>query len=61
MAKNEYFGIYQSLVQADSESLRNPALSLYLTVVKFNYEKQWTFIRFIGTHAEYEKIDANKI
>jgi len=30
-------------------------------VVKFNFEKQWAFIRFIGTHAEYDKIDANLI
>jgi len=30
-------------------------------VVKFNYEKQWAFIRFIGTHAEYENIDAENI
>jgi len=30
-------------------------------VVKFNFEKQWAFVRFIGTHAEYEKIDANLI
>lgn len=33
----------------------------YRLVVKFNYEKQWAFIRFIGTHAEYDKIDADTI
>lgn len=33
----------------------------YRLVVKFNFEKQWIFIRFIGTHAEYDKIDANTI
>ena len=33
----------------------------YRLVVKFNFEKQWAFIRFIGTHAEYDKIDANQI
>lgn len=33
----------------------------YRLVVKFNFEKQWIFIRFIGTHAEYDKIDANNI
>tara|TARA_R110002072_G_scaffold292200_2_gene460704 strand:- start:17385 stop:17681 length:297 start_codon:yes stop_codon:yes gene_type:complete len=33
----------------------------YRLVVRFNYERQWAFIRFIGTHAEYDKIDANKI
>ncbi len=30
-------------------------------VTKFNFEKQWIFIRFIGTHSEYDKIDANTI
>ena len=33
----------------------------YRLVAKFNFEKQWIFIRFIGTHQEYDKIDANII
>ena len=33
----------------------------YRLIVKFNYLKQWAFIRFIGTHAEYDKIDADAI
>jgi mRNA interferase HigB len=33
----------------------------YRLVAKFNYEKQWIFIKFIGTHAEYDKINANSI
>ncbi len=40
----------------------------YRLIVKFNYEKQWAFIRFIGTHADpagrtggYDKIDADTI
>lgn len=33
----------------------------YRLIVKINFEKQWIFIRFIGTHVEYNKIDANKI
>jgi len=33
----------------------------YRLITKFNFEKQWIFIRFIGTHDEYDKIDANTI
>lgn len=33
----------------------------YRLIAKFNFEKQWIFIRFIGTHEEYDKIDANSI
>ncbi|QOW09507.1 type II toxin-antitoxin system HigB family toxin [Kaistella flava (ex Peng et al. 2021)] len=33
----------------------------YRLVVKFNYEREWAFIRFIGTHSEYDKVDANEI
>lgn len=28
-------------------------------IAKFNFEKKWVFIKFIGTHSEYDKIDAN--
>ena len=33
----------------------------YRLVVDINYMRQWVFIRFIGTHEEYDKIDANTI
>jgi len=33
----------------------------YRLIVKFNFEKQWLFIRFVGTHAQYDKINADTI
>ena len=33
----------------------------YRLVVKFHYNTGIAFIRFIGTHAEYEKIDAETV
>lgn len=33
----------------------------YRLVVKINYEAQWIFIRFVGTHKEYDKIDVTTI
>ena len=33
----------------------------YRLIIKINYKRQWVFIRFIGTHNDYDNIDANKI
>jgi len=33
----------------------------YRLIVDINYARQWIFIRFIGSHEDYDKIDANKI
>lgn len=30
----------------------------YRLIIKINYEAQWIFIRFVGTHKEYDKADA---
>ncbi|UZO82689.1 type II toxin-antitoxin system HigB family toxin [Aquimarina sp. ERC-38] len=33
----------------------------YRLIVRFNFDYQLAWIRFVGTHANYDKIDANKI
>jgi mRNA interferase HigB len=30
----------------------------YRLIAEINYQKGWLFIKFIGTHSEYDKIDA---
>jgi len=45
----------------DSRIVFNIKGNTYRLIAKFNFEKQWIFIKFIGTHKEYDKIDANKI
>ncbi len=45
----------------DSRIVFNIKGNSYRLVAKFNFEKQWIFIRFVGTHSGYDKIDANTI
>jgi mRNA interferase HigB len=45
----------------DSSVVFNIKGNSYRLIVKFNYTRQWAFIRFVGTHAMYDKIDANTI
>jgi mRNA interferase HigB len=45
----------------DSRIVFNIKGNTYRLIAKFNFEKQWIFIRFIGTHSEYDTIDANNI
>lgn len=33
----------------------------YRLITQINYVRQWVFVRFIGTHNDYDKIDADKI
>ena len=45
----------------DSRIVFNIKGNSYRLITQVNFEKQWVFIRFIGTHKEYDNIDANTI
>ncbi len=45
----------------DSRIVFNIKGNSYRLVARFNYEKQWIFIHFIGFHDEYDRINANTI
>jgi mRNA interferase HigB len=33
----------------------------YRLIVEINYQKGWVFIKFIGTHPAYDKVDATTV
>lgn len=45
----------------DNRVVFNIKGNTYRLIVKFNLQYKICWIRFIGTHAEYDKIDANNI
>jgi len=55
------------MIYANASILKNNRIvfnikgNSYSLIAKFNFEKQSVFIRFIGTHSDYDKIDANTI
>lgn len=46
---------------SDNRMIFNIKGNKYRLIVKFNFNMQWGWIKFVGTHAEYDKIDANTI
>ena len=46
---------------ADNRVVFNIKGNHYRLIVKINYDYQMVWVRFIGTLADYDKIDANKI
>ncbi len=45
----------------DNRVVFNIKGNTYRLIVKINYDYCMIWIRFVGTHAEYDKIDATKI
>ena len=48
-------------VLKDSRIVFNIKGNSYRLVTKFHFVKQWIFIRFVGLHSEYDKMDSNTI
>jgi mRNA interferase HigB len=48
-------------ILADNRMVFNIKGNKYRLTVKFNYKYGWAWIRFIGTHADYDKINAETI
>jgi mRNA interferase HigB len=46
---------------ADNRVVFNIKGNHYRLIVKINYDYQMIWVRFIGTHSEYDKIDAKTI
>lgn len=46
---------------ADNRVVFNIKGSSYRLVVKINYGARLVFIRFVGTHAEYDRINVEEI
>jgi mRNA interferase HigB len=54
-------GYPKASILKNSRVVFNICGNKYRLVVRINYFRKWVFIRFIGTHEEYDTIDADKI
>ena len=48
-------------IVGDNRVVFNICGNKYRLVVKINYVSQWIFIKFVGTHKEYDHIDVTTI
>jgi len=61
-SSNDIKSTYASAsILKDGRVVFNVKGNSYRLIVRFNFEKQWAFIRFIGTHTEYDKVNVNTI
>lgn len=56
--KNEYA---RASILKNGRVVFNICGNKYRLLIDINYQRHWVFIRFIGTHTDYDKIDANTI
>ncbi|MCX6279928.1 MAG: type II toxin-antitoxin system HigB family toxin [Bacteroidetes bacterium] len=56
--KNEY---PKASILKSGRVIFNICGNKYRLVIKVNYLRQWVFIRFIGAHIDYDKIDSEKV
>lgn len=56
--KNKYA---KATILKNSRVVFNICGNGYRLIVKINYKRGWVFVRFIGTHIDYDKVDAEKI
>lgn len=45
----------------DNRVVFNIAHNKYRLIAKISYLRQWVFIKFIGTHSAYDKVDARTV
>lgn len=50
-----------SSILNDNRVVFNIKGNSYRLIIRINYDYQMVWIRFVGTHAEYDKINANEI
>jgi mRNA interferase HigB len=48
-------------VVGDNRMVFNIGGNKYRLVVRFNYDYQIAYVKFVGTHAEYDKIDVETV
>ena len=60
--KDSFCPKYCTIIRHNLRDLRPKSLrAQYRLVVRINYDSKTVFVRFIGTHKEYDKIDAEVI